>query len=153
MIKIILLTFLIATSLSQTLHANIFKWTDSEGKVHYSATPPKNTSEKAENIEDKIKFNIGKTQKTAPNKKHSSDSKTESKKNSSNKESQTKYSEDTSKERVTYCNGLKRNIKTLESSKNINLAEDGKLKPLNTEEIKKRLAKAKSNLTKNCSGL
>ena len=44
MIKLILLSLFVTFSLSQTLHAKIFKWTDSEGKVHYSATPPKDAT-------------------------------------------------------------------------------------------------------------
>lgn len=153
MIKLILLSLFVTFSLSQTLHAKIFKWTDSEGKVHYSATPPKDTKEKAENIEDKIKFNIGKTQPTKSH--HTSASKPEKKGDANNNQpaAKEKYSEDTSKARVAYCNGLKRNIHTLESSKNVNLAEEGKLKPLNTKEIGERLAKEKSNLEKNCAGL
>lgn len=153
MIKLILLTLFVTVSLSQTLHAKIYKWTDSEGKVHYSATPPKDTKEKAENIEDKIKFNIGKTQPSAS--PQASESKTEKSGDDSNNKNaaKQKYSEDTSNARVAYCNGLKRNIHTLETSKNVNLAEEGNLKPLNTKQIGERLAKEKSNLAKNCAGL
>jgi hypothetical protein len=153
MIKLILLTLFVTVSLSQTLHAKIFKWTDSEGKVHYSATPPKDTKEKAENIEDKIKFNIGKTQSSKSQATSESNTKNNDNENSNKKASKESYSEETSKARVAYCNGLRRNIHTLESSKNVNLAEEGKLKPLNTKEIGERLAKEKSNLEKNCAGL
>jgi hypothetical protein len=151
MIKLILLTLFVTVSLSQTLHAKIFKWTDSEGKVHYSATPPKDTREKAENIEDKIKFNIGKAQPTKSH--HNSEAKTEKKEVENKQASKESYSEDTSKARVAYCNGLRRNIHTLETSKNVNLAEEGNLKPLNTKQIGERLAKEKSNLEKNCAGV
>ena len=153
MIKLILLTLFVTVSLSQTLHAKIYKWTDSEGKVHYSATPPKDTKEKAENIEDKIKFNIGKTQPTkSPQTSESNTEKSGDEKNNK-KSANKKYSEDTSNARVAYCNGLKRNIHTLETSKNVNLAEEGNIKPLNTKQIGERLAKEKSNLEKNCAGI
>ena len=153
MIKLILLSLFVTAGLSQALHAKIYKWTDSEGKVHYSATPPNDTKTKAENIEDKIKFNIGKAQ-TASN---DSDSKTESatkaEDSNENSTSENKYSEETSKARVAYCNGLKRNIHTLKTSKKINIAEGDNLKPLNSKQIKERLAKEQSNLEKNCQGL
>ena len=153
MIKLILLSLFATISLSQAVHAKIYKWTDNEGRVHYSATPPKDTKEKAENIEDKIKFNIGKKQPAKSH--HTSESKTEKEddQNAKKTASKEKYSEDTSKARVAYCNGLKRNIHTLETSKNVNLAEEGDLKPLNAKQISERLAKEKSNLEKNCAGL
>lgn len=151
MIKLILLSLFVTVGLSQALHAKIYKWTDSEGKVHYSATPPKDTSEKAENIEDKIKFNIGKSQPATTRK--SSEPESSNKKEKRKKTSKNKYSEETSKARTAYCNGLKRNIHTLKTSKNVNVAEGENLKPLNSKEVEQRLAKEQSNLEKNCSGL
>ena len=154
MIKLILLSLFTTLSLSQTLHAKIFKWTDSEGKVHYSATPPKDTKTKAENIEDKIKFNIGKTQPaTTHHTVSKSAAKKSSKEDSSIKATQAKYKDDKSQARLAYCNGLKRNIHTLETSKNVNIAEKGNLKPLSSSEKKARLEKEKSNLEKNCAGM
>jgi len=104
MIKLILLSLFATISLSQAVHAKIYKWTDNEGRVHYSATPPKDTKEKAENIEDKIKFNIGKKQPAKSH--HTSESKTEKEgdQNAKKTASKEKYSEDTSKARVAYCN-------------------------------------------------
>ncbi|MGB1311242.1 MAG: DUF4124 domain-containing protein [Leucothrix sp.] len=155
MIKQILLSFFVTFSLSQTLHANIYKWTDSDGKVHYSATPPKDTKTKAEDIADKIKFNIGKLQPTT---KHHTVAKIKPKAKTPKerkeiKTAQADYKNDQSKARLAYCSGLKRNIHTLETSKNVNIAEKGNLKPLSGSEKAARLEKEKSNLEKNCAGL
>ena len=152
MLKLILLSCLVTFSFSQTLHAKIYKWTDSEGKVHYSATPPKDTKTKAENIEDKITFNIGKMQPTTRRPTAQSKKKT-TKESSKVKATQAKYKDDKSQARMTYCNGLKQNIHTLETNKNVNIAQDGNLKPLSSTEKAARLAKEKSNLEKNCAGI
>ena len=150
MIKLILLSLFITFSLSQVLHAKIYKWTDSNGKVHYSATPPKDTGTKAENIEDKIKFNIGKVQPATTRVVPKTEKGTTQEIN--NKKAIDKYKDDKSKARMAYCNGLKSNIHTLENNKNVNIAEEGNLKPLSSKEKAARLAKEKSNLKKNCSG-
>lgn len=153
MIKLILLTLCITFGLSQAANAKIYKWTDKEGKIHYSATPPKDTSTKAEDIEDKIKFNIGKAQPTTTH--HVAVKKTSKSQEEKDKikAAQEKYKDDKSQARIAYCNGLKRNIHTLQANKNVNIAEKGKLKPLSSTEKAARLAKEKSNLEKNCAGL
>lgn len=153
MTKLILLSLFVTFSLSQTLHAKIYKWTDNEGKIHYSATPPKDTQTKAENIEDKIKFNIGKVPATARQAATNTPLQKSAAKSSSTTKANDKYKDDKSKARLSYCNGLKRNIHTLETSKNVNIAEEGNLKPLSSSEKKARLAKEKSNFEKNCAGL
>ena len=153
MIKLILLSIFVTFSLSQTLHAKIYKWTDSEGKIHYSATPPKDKKTKAENIEDKIKFNIGKVQPANSHHVAAKPSNKTAKKDNAVKVAKAKYKDDKSKARMSYCNGLKRNINTLETSKNVNIAEEGKLKPLSSSEKKARLAKEKSNFEKNCADI
>jgi hypothetical protein len=152
MIKLTLLSLFVTFSFSQVGHANIFKWTDSEGKVHYSATPPKDTKEKAENIKDKIKMHVGKAQpKTtyqAPSRPPSADELAEMGDKGNTKDN---FQQAQSQAKVAYCNGLRSNIQTLETSKNVNIAEEGKLKPLDSEQKKARLAKEKSNFEKNCS--
>lgn len=150
MIKLTLLSLCITFSIAQTAQAEIYKWTDANGKVHYSATPPKDTSTKAENIEDKIKFNIGKVQ---PSKAHHTKPKTTTKEKKDIKASREKYKKDRSQARVGYCNGLRRNIQTLENSKNVNITEKENLKPLSISEKAARLSKEKSNLDKNCEGM
>jgi len=154
MIKLILLSLCITFSIVQTAHAKIYKWTDDDGKVHYSATPPKNTKTKAENIEDKIKFNIGKVQPVTNYRAASGKPKVKTEKDDAKtKAIQAKYKTDQSKARMAYCNGLKRNIHTLQTSKNVNIAEEGNLKPLSSTEKQARLNKEKSNLEKNCAGM
>ena len=153
MIKLILLSLFVTFSLSQSLHAKIYKWTDKEGKVHYSATPPKDTTEKAENIEDKIKFNVGKAQPTTANQAPTTPTETNKPSQDNTQVAQASGGEREDKARMAYCNSLRQNIHTLETSKNVNLAEEGSLKPLSEKEKQARLIKEKSNLEKNCSGV
>ena len=60
---IITLSLLALTLSITSIQAKIYKWTDANGAVHYSATPPKaNKKSKIEvkDIEDKIRFAAGK---------------------------------------------------------------------------------------------
>ena len=153
--KKFILPLLLVLLSTQTLHADIYKWTDKDGKVHYSATPPKEPQKNIEDIEDKIKANIGKVQpstayKTAPKteeKTSTSSTKT------SEKKSKDLYKGDRSTARIAYCNNLKNNIHTMENNKNGNLVKEGETKPLTSEQVGAQLKKDKDRLAKNCIGL
>jgi hypothetical protein len=56
-------TYLVAAFLllcfTATAHAEIYKWTDANGKTHYSQTPPEDNKTKAEDIGDEIDMAAG----------------------------------------------------------------------------------------------
>lgn len=147
--KIILPLLLATASFSQTLSAEIYKWTDKEGKVHYSSTPPKEDPKKAQEIGDKIKANIGKVQPATNYKATVATDKDETDK----KKADDPYKNDRSPARLSYCNTLKGNITTLENSKNVKELAEGKQSILSGEQKTERLAKLKSSLEKNCKGI
>ena len=148
--KKLILPLLIATiSFSHTLNAEIYKWTDKEGKIHYSSTPPKEDPKQAQEIGDKIKANIGKVQPATSYKKTSTTD--EAKK--SQKKAEEPYKNDRSPARIKYCNNLKKNIATLKNEKNVNLVEKGKPSALSDEQKSKHLKKSQSNLEKNCKDI
>lgn len=140
---------------TQTLHADIYKWTDKDGKVHYSATPPKEPQKNIEDIEDKIKANIGKVQPSTAYKAtpKNEDATSTSTTKTSDKKAKDRYKGDRSTARIAYCNNLKNNIHTMEKNKNGKLIKEGETKPLSSEQVSAQLKKDKGLLAKNCIGL
>ena len=151
--KKFILPLLLVLISTQTLQADIYKWTDKDGKVHYSATPPKEPQKNIEDIEDKIKANIGKVQPSSTYKAPTEDATDSTKKKTANKKAKDRYKGDRSTARIAYCNGLKNNIHTMENNKNGNLVKEGEKKPLTTEQVTTQLKKDKENLAKNCIGI
>lgn len=144
--KLILPLLLVTIGFSQTLSAEIYKWTDKEGKVHYSSTPPKEDPKKAQQIGDIIKANIGKVQpSTTYTKKDVSD---EAK--TGEKKATDPHKTDRSAARIKYCGNLKKNIATIQKNKNVNIVIEGASSPLSDEQKNARLAKYQSDLEKNC---
>ena len=142
------LAFLIITLYAVgSANAEIYKWTDKEGKVHFSATPPKDTTTKAEDIEKEIKFKIGKVQppSTVTTAATSDKSKaTKTKAGSTAKPGKDRYANDKSPSRLAYCNKLQRNINQLKA---------GKKNQLTAEKRASRLKADKAAMEKNCKGL
>lgn len=60
----LLATFILTLGLTSTLHAEIFKWTDAQGNVHYSQTPPQDKDTEAEDIAEDIGMAAGTGRKT-----------------------------------------------------------------------------------------
>lgn len=148
---------LVLFSASQTLQAEIFKWADKDGKIHYSATPPKEPQKDVENIGDKIKANIGKVQPAANYKaplieKDKTDESEEPEKKSTNKKIEDPYKGDRSPARIEYCNKLKSNIQTLETNLSRKIAKEGDIE-YRREQVTEQLEKDKNNLSKNCIGI
>lgn len=148
--KKLMLSLLMATiSFSHTLNAEIYKWTDKEGKIHYSSTPPKEDPKQAQEIGDKIKANIGKVQPTTTYKKPSTTDETKE----NTKKATDPYKNDRSAARIKYCTNLRKNITTLQNKKNVNLVIEGKPSALSDEQKSKHLKKYQSNLEKNCKDI
>ncbi|RVU83945.1 DUF4124 domain-containing protein [Leucothrix sargassi] len=148
--KILLPLLLLAVGTSQNLSAEIYKWTDKDGKVHYSSTPPKENPQSAQVIGDKIKANIGKVQPVTSYKANTTE-KEEVKKTT--KKADNPYENDRSAARVKYCENLKKNINTLENNKNINIIVEGNPTPISDTDKEERIAKYKADLEKNCENI
>ena len=147
--KLILPLLLLTMGFSQTLSAEIYKWTDKEGKVHYSSTPPKVDPQKAQLIGDKIKANIGKVQPKTTYK-----SATDTAKPVKNtKKVDDPYKNDRSAARIKYCTNLKNNITTLQNNKNVDIVVEGKPSALSSTQKDERLNKYQSDLEKNCKDI
>jgi len=151
--KLILPLLLLAVGFSSTVQAEIYKWTDSDGKTHYSATPPQDSSTKAEQIGEKIKFIVGKVQSSTDAEDEPEQTTTSTDEVVEKQPKKNLYQGDRSPARLAYCKNLENNIHVLENNENANIIEEGGTEPLGTDERKSRLAEAKAKLAKNCEDI
>lgn len=152
--KLILPFLLLAVGLSSTVQAEIYKWTDSDGKTHYSATPPQDSSAKAEQIGEKIKFNVGKVKSSEEKDDEPEQTATPAAEEEADKAPRKNiYKGDRSPARLAYCKNLENNIHILENNENANIIEEGGTEPLGTDERNLRLTQAKEKLAKNCEDI
>jgi len=153
--KTILITGLcaLAISFSATTQAKIYKWKDSKGVVHYSATPPPQkvkTKRSIENIEDKIRFAAGKYRPSA---------KTASKRPTSNRESANQEEKNNklsapSKKLVSFCKNQRKNLATLKSNyQNVWVEVDGKEQKLDQKQRQEKVNYLIKAIKDNCEGV
>lgn len=154
--KIITLTGLLAVSFSMTCsmnsHAEIYKWKDASGQVHYSATPPTHKKAKAENIEAKIKMSAGKykpSSKIAKKKSPEEDKEKTSDASSKDKNANNKPT----KQLIDYCKGQRKSLKLLNNNQNITWEQFGKKTKLSAAQRKSKIKSIKSNITEECKGI
>lgn len=147
--KIILMTCISALTLTFSFNsqAKIYKWTDSKGVVHYSATPPttKEESRKSiKNIESKIRLAAGKYK---PNKKELAKNK------QAGDEQENKNSElsPPDKQLVDYCKSQKNNLKNLKNNfRNVWIDASGKKTKLNQKQRQEKVDHLKNRIKKDC---
>jgi len=157
--KIISLTSLLAVSFSMTLsmntHAEIYKWKDANGQVHYSATPPTHKKAKAEDIEGKILMSAGKFDPSRVSKKSSDDSDNENKNKNDDdtKAENKKEANKPTKQLIDYCKGQRKSLKLLKNNQNIMWEQFGKKTNLSAAQRKQKIKSIKSNITSECKGV
>jgi len=126
--------------------AEIYKWTDAKGVTHYSAQKPIQKEIKSENIEDKIRFSLGKYQ--ASSQKQSKDS-AESK-DSKNK---TQLAGPNAK-LVSYCKTQRKNLAQLKKNyRNLWKDKDGKTSRLDQKQRQQKVKKIQKSITAECAGV
>lgn len=140
-------------SLSMSSYAKIYKWTDSKGVVHYSATPPKKLQKKAKhkvkNIEKKIRFAAGRS--------HTSKNKGKDQKALKNKRNEEQENTDSElsppeKKLVDYCKAQKVNLKSLKSNfRNIWIDTKGKKTKLTQKQRQQKVDFLKDRIKKDCA--
>lgn len=152
--KSVILTSLTTLALVMSIqsHAKIYKWTDANGQVHYTAQPPaqKKLRIKATNIEDEIKSKAGKyrapknAEKTAAT---DSSIKSDSEENKSDDELA-----GPNKQLIKYCKGQRNNLAQLKKNfRNIWIDAKGKKTSLTQEQRKEKVALLQDEINSNCS--
>ena len=148
------LLLLIAVSLLCTatlsVAGKIYKWTDSEGNVHYGARPPTNQAKQ-------IKVQKGPTYSGKPTAKPGSSSDSRKtlldafdKERKDKKETAAK----TAKEKATRdknCSNARKRVAGLSMGRVYDISEEGERKYLEDDQIKSRLAEARKAVEKWCN--
>ena len=139
---------LIAITLSITsIQAKIYKWTDENGAVHYSATPPKRSKTsklEVKDIEDKIRYaagkpRIGKTNQTSEDPATQKDD--------------DKLAPPNSK-LIKYCKSQRLNLKQLKENFNTTwVSPNGKKSLLTQKERKNKVKEIRKSISTECVGV
>ena len=143
---------LLAITLSVTsIQAKIYKWTDANGAVHYSATPPKvNKKSKLDvkDIEDKIRFAAGKP--SAGSSKKSVEGPVSE---GEDKEESSKLAPPSPK-LIKYCKSQRSNLKQLKENFNtIWVSKSGKKALLSQKQRKDKVKEIRKTITTECEGV
>lgn len=149
--KIILMTCISALTLTFSIntYAKIYKWTDTKGVVHYSATPPaskKKAKEEVKNIESKIRFAAGKHRSSKVAKKEKS---TE---NNQKKEKDETELSPPDKKLLDYCKSQRSNLKSLKNNfRNIWVDQTGKRTKLNQKQRQEKVDYLANRIKQDCA--
>jgi hypothetical protein len=150
LLALMLLTVAATTTfVPSTAKAEIYKWTDAQGQVHYSATPP-TKKVKTREIGTEIKMAAGKFDpSTVKQKSETEDSDTENTEDSS----QTKGKNKPTKERIAYCKTQRKNLALLKNNKNIRWKSFGKETELSDAQRKSKINSIKALIMDECKGI
>lgn len=122
--------------------AQVYKWTDANGTVHYSEAPPAQG----------IKYSkVTTTGTVEPLSKPASRANPEDS-NEGNREPTPKTVADTPENRKSLCASLKSNLATLQGSGPVVMEKDGKTNALNAEQRKQQIDTAQAQYNQYCQG-
>ena len=136
-------------------HAEIYKWTDEKGTIHYTAIPPmqKKTPIKATNIEDQIRSAAGKYRAPAKGTKTASsqDAATGDENQQNNNEEQLAGPD---KKLIKYCENQRNNLQQLKKNyRNVWIDVKGQKTNLDQEQRKQKVDYLKQRIQEDCAGV
>ncbi len=138
----------LALFLTLNTQAEIYKWTDANGNIHYSAHPPAKQKVKSQDIEDRIRSAAGKYR--APAKTEGSDSETG---NKSESKEEVKLSGPDQK-LINSCKGLRKSEGQLQKNyRNIWEDNDGKKTLLDQKQRKEKIELIRKQIKEFCEGI
>jgi len=131
-------------------NAEIYKWTDAKGVVHYTANKPTQKKIQSENIEVKIRSAAGKYQPTKTASRMSDDSP----ERESGKEPGSGKLSGPDPKLVSYCKQQRSNLTSLKKHyRTVWQGADGKKKQLNQEERKLKVSELEEKISEDCAGI
>jgi hypothetical protein len=143
--KIITLASLSTLALFLTLNAQaeIYKWTDANGNIHYSAHPPAKQKVKSQDIEDRIRSAAG---------KYRASTKSSSEKDSEDKSGEEVKLSGPDQKLIKSCKGLRKSEGQLQKNyRNIWIDNDGKKTLLDQKQRKEKIQLIKKQIKEFCS--
>lgn len=127
-----------------TVQAEMYKWTDQNGKTHYTQTPPP-ADAKGKDIESDIKLAIGNA-KPAPESAPVKQSEAEEK-----PETDAEAAKRSEQEHRNYCDQQRDAIKKLETNSLVKLKDENGERFLTADERKQKAEEIRKNLELMCS--
>jgi hypothetical protein len=144
----------LALILSSSTYAEIYKWTDENGTIHYAATPPmqKHKRIKATNIEDEIRSAAGKYR--APS-KGASTSDTDTSTTAMNPEnSMDEQLAGPDAKLIEYCDNQRNNLEQLKKNfRNVWIDIKGQKTALDQEQRKEKVEYLNKRIQEDCKGV
>jgi len=125
--------------------ADVYKWTDESGHIHYSDIKPANIS--AENLH--IKTSKGQKSISSPQKLASALD--ERKQKALQKQADSLQQNGIKKQNEAKCDIIRANLKKFEVNSRIRIEEDGKLRYLSPDEISKKKTEYQQQVAEFCS--
>ena len=158
--KIIALASVSALALmfNVTSQAEIYKWVDSNGGVHYTAMPPvqpvqKKKRFKATNIEDRIRAAAGKYRPPANSSSTNSSESNQQNSETTDTNGETKLA-GPDKKLVKYCENQRNNLKQLKKNyRNVWIDVKGKKTNLDQEQRKQKVEYLQTRINEDCKGV
>lgn len=128
--------------------AEMYKWTDSNGKTHYSATPPP-ADVKAKNIEAEINLSSGKSKVSdSPKTDTTPDTKTETPTNKTVKPEEAAQASE--KQHRSYCDQQKQALQQISTNSLVKYIDEKGERFLNAAEKQEKIASISKNIETMC---
>ncbi len=135
-----------------TANAEIYKWTDAKGQIHYSATPPVKKV-KTEKIGEEIRMAAGKFDPASVTQKKATSEESGDNENDNNADASSNKSGGPNKELIKYCKSQRKNLKLLQNNQNIVWRQFGKKSELTAAQRKAKIKKIKTEISEECKGV
>jgi len=135
--------------------AEIYKWVDANGGVHYTATPPvqKKKRVKATNIEDRIKAAAGKYRPPVNSSSNDGTETNQEKTDEQGTEGDVKLA-GPDKKLIKYCKNQRNNLKQLKKNyRNVWIDVKGKKTNLDQEQRKQKVQYLQTRIKEDCKGV
>ncbi|RTZ67565.1 MAG: hypothetical protein DSZ29_00575 [Aquificaceae bacterium] len=132
------------SALSAIAEAQVYKWKDNKGQIHYASAPPK-PSEKSFDLEKGLIFS-SKATTASPNKV---ETKTENEHKKTNDESSTL--KEPSQQKLTFCAKERKKLALLTKNTNVTWIENGKEIPLSGKLLEEKILLTEKSIQTNCT--
>ena len=145
----------LALMFSTCSHAEIYKWTDEKGTIHYTAIPPmqKKTHIKATNIESEIRSAAGKYRPPARGSKRAGTDRESTSQDDALKDKNEQLA-GPDKKLVKYCENQRNNLQQLKKNyRNVWIDVKGQKTTLNQEQRKQKVDYLKQRIQEDCAGV
>lgn len=126
--------------------AQVYKWTDAHGTIHYSESPPPTGTKYSQ-----VSVNTGTSAPAGDNVSAAAPSSSNASPQNSNSSAPQAPVEDTPENRAKLCNSLKTNIGTLQGSGPVVMSNGGQQQVLNADQRKQQLDASQSQYSQYCN--